>query len=391
MKLEIPHHVKIMSKQTLSKVDKVSVGTSMLEPSPDMMDLRLPIADFMAKSNQDELFFSVNAVMSSGKAIGVHEIGLWQDDTLLAIVYKKHDKVNHQPLFLMKPNFIYLVGLQIDNNVIELVVDERDDLTYAMAGVLLGVPQNNSNSPPLLPQIIGIDKGGTGATDSQTARYNLGLGSASTKDVGLETGNLVEMTAKGIAGTGFGINRGSWGGMVQDFQEVVPSGLYVGNGTASSNYPSHLTRYGAFLRSWRGNTSITLSFFGADVFSTTHDTVSDVITHARVYTDKSIVNEHIQTASIKSGSASYKKGWRVRTVTLPNQAGEIMIAHGVTNLEMIQGMCVDSQGFQVWQNDPDPTRQFYIRAKSGNVYLGVASDATKVFGKTVELFIGERL
>lgn len=143
MLLTIPNHIKIMPKQSLSQVDKLSIGTSVLEPSPDMMDLRLPIASFAADSNQLDKFV-VSSVMSSGKAIGVHEIGLWHEGELVAILYKTHDRVNHQPLFLIKPNFIYLVNLQIDEQTVTLTVDERDDLSFAMTGVLANTGKQSS-------------------------------------------------------------------------------------------------------------------------------------------------------------------------------------------------------------------------------------------------------
>tara|TARA_R110002020_G_scaffold181796_2_gene377066 strand:- start:3712 stop:4599 length:888 start_codon:yes stop_codon:yes gene_type:complete len=57
----------------------------------------------------------------------------------------------------------------------------------------------------------------------------------------------------------------------------VASGLYVGNGSASTNYPdsnASLSRYGAILRIKRANDSISLLFgdYGAEVVKYNHDT-----------------------------------------------------------------------------------------------------------------------
>ena len=94
---------------------------------------------------------------------------------------------------------------------------------------------------------------------------------------------------------------------------------------------------------------------------------------------------------VKAGNASYKKGWRKLTATLPSQAGEITISHGVTTVETVQAKVTNSNGIIIYNNDIDPTNQFYIRVNGANLILGVTTNSTKVFGKVVTIYVGEEL
>lgn len=100
---------------------------------------------------------------------------------------------------------------------------------------------------------------------------------------------------------------------------------------------------------------------------------------------------NISIASIKSGQASYAKGWRKLTATLPSQAGEITKAHGVTTVETVQAKATNSDGIIVNNNDIDPANQFYVRVNGANLVLGVTANSTKVFGQSVTIYVGEEL
>lgn len=102
-----------------------------------------------------------------------------------------------------------------------------------------------------------------------------------------------------------------------------------------------------------------------------------------------IDKENIAVAGISSGVNSYRKTWRKLTATMPTQAGEMHITHGANRIEMLHASLIDNDGFLISQNDPDPTRQFIVREKSGNLYLIVGANASKIFGKTVTIYIGE--
>ena len=57
-----------------------------------------------------------------------------------------------------------------------------------------------------LPAALPVAKGGTGGTNQATARSGLGLGSAATRYVGTEPGQLVEKGAYGVGAAGGGPN-----------------------------------------------------------------------------------------------------------------------------------------------------------------------------------------
>ena len=59
-----------------------------------------------------------------------------------------------------------------------------------------------ANASGVLPSALPIAKGGTGATTAASARTNLGLGTAATRDVGTQTGNVMQVGAFGL-GSGF--------------------------------------------------------------------------------------------------------------------------------------------------------------------------------------------
>ena len=94
---------------------------------------------------------------------------------------------------------------------------------------------------------------------------------------------------------------------------------------------------------------------------------------------------------IKSGTSSYAKGWRKLTATLPSAAGEVTKAHGITTIETVQAKVTNSDGIIVYNNDIDPANQFYVRVNGANLILGVTANSTKVFGKTVTIYVGEEL
>ena len=104
-------------------------------------------------------------------------------------------------------------------------------------------------------------------------------------------------------------------------------------------------------------------------------------------------NDNLQIASIQTGSGSsgYKKGWRKLMATLPTKAGEITVAHGVTTVETVQAQVMNSDYIFIYNNDIDPTNQFYVRVNGANLVLGVTANSTKVFGKQVTIYVGEEV
>src|SRR5690606_12745621 len=52
----------------------------------------------------------------------------------------------------------------------------------------------------VVDNVLPIAKGGTGATTAVAARTNLGLGTAATRDIGTQAGNVMQVGAFGLGG-----------------------------------------------------------------------------------------------------------------------------------------------------------------------------------------------
>ena len=101
--------------------------------------------------------------------------------------------------------------------------------------------------------------------------------------------------------------------------------------------------------------------------------------------------DNLQIASIQAGLSAYKKSWRKLTATLPSSAGEITVALGLITVETLQAKVTNSDGIIIYNNDIEPSNQFYVRVKGPYLVLGVTANSTKVFGKAVTIYVGEEL
>lgn len=95
----------------------------------------------------------------------------------------------------------------------------------------LSAEHNGDGSHKTIP----VSKGGTGATDAGTARTNLGLGNASTKDTGTTAGTVAAGDDARITGAEQASNKGSANGYAGlGANSAVPT-AQLGTGTASSS------------------------------------------------------------------------------------------------------------------------------------------------------------
>ena len=237
--------------------------------------------------------------------------------------------------------------------------------------------------------VIAVEQGGTGATDAATARGNLGLGTAATLDA---TVNNQDSTIGRVLRVGdFGLGAGS---ITTNYDVISENGFshfssgwnsdFIYRATITVTHSSQPHLYAWQMGVPMGN--LDARDLGVRVRS--GGVWSSIAT---IYNSHNTPFINAVFNSIKSGQASYAKGWRKLTATLPSQAGEVTLAHGVTTVETVQAKVTNSDGIIIYNNDIDPANQFYVRVNGANLVLGVTANSTKVFGKAVTIYVGEEL
>lgn len=142
MLIAIPDHVTLtLTEKGQSMianglpVDKISVGISTDEPSSTDATLQKEVADFPAYSSIENGKTITHTAIEYGAMLGIHEMGLYVGNTLVATINKELNRVNNQAILLVKYKRVYLITIEIDNQTqaVSIRADEREDLTYAIA------------------------------------------------------------------------------------------------------------------------------------------------------------------------------------------------------------------------------------------------------------------
>jgi hypothetical protein len=123
----------------------------------------------------------------------------------------------------------------------------NQNITVTINGTHVTIPAIGKLAQKGSNGAIPIGQGGTGATNADDARTNLGLGSSATKNVGGAPGNVMEVGAFGVGLTNFTANS------VADANDITFNGFSGGGGAASVNFFDQYAGLLAITRSGGGD------------------------------------------------------------------------------------------------------------------------------------------
>ena len=128
-------------------ISELAIGTSTDEPSESDTALQKEAARYPALATTANGKTQIRSVIEYGSLIGIHEIGLYSKDGLLAVINKEINRADNNALILAKYKNIYLLDIEIDNaeKSIKLSVDERNDINYMVAAALLKLNINSGS------------------------------------------------------------------------------------------------------------------------------------------------------------------------------------------------------------------------------------------------------
>lgn len=259
--------------------------------------------------------------------------------------------------------------------------------------------------------IIAITNGGTGATTASQARTNLGFGSATVNKQAFDViGNNLINRYSGLSYVAYQTtyNVQTWESetLYQCEPETIVNLPIMPTGTRSTLTFFHANNFGVVTlqvpigegnfiyhpATGLGATNKQLQLKPAEQVELLNRGGGEWDVIGGSYLNR-VSLQNIETQSIKSGLASYKKGWRKLTETMPSSAGSIKVAHGATKIGAITANVTCSDGSIVQPNFyVDVSKRFYLYVNTANqIEIGVDASATQLFGKTIEIFVDEQL
>lgn len=233
--------------------------------------------------------------------------------------------------------------------------------------------------------VINVAQGGTGSSVPEWGRYNLGIKSSATYDVG-KVKNTIPLfqdvlyannnVAAPLAPSNY------------DFNKSSPGDWYFVNDTSLPNSPPFVSTVESFttFSDLTNMYSIAYGFYNATIAirnkrGGTWGNWSELLSNG----------SRANLLSVKTGSSSYNKSWRKIMAPLPDSEGETKVAHGSYNASYVMVKVTNSDGIRVFQNDPDIENHFYVRMSDQNIIIGVKNTSTKVLGRYASIYLEEEL
>lgn len=123
-------------------ITSVAIGTSPNRARITDTSLHRPVASYPAYAMIEHGQLIIYTAMEYGNSLGVYEIGIYAGDTLVATINQKSRYEINKPIFGLRHDRTYIFDIRLDlgkidgvrnRGALELIIDERDDITYPMA------------------------------------------------------------------------------------------------------------------------------------------------------------------------------------------------------------------------------------------------------------------
>lgn len=143
-------------------ITAVAIGTSPNRPRITDTQLHKAVATYPAYAMIEDGKLIIYTAMEYGTSLGVYEMGVYAGDTLVATINQKSRYEINKPIFNLRHDRTYIFDVRLDlgridgvrnRGALELVIDERDDITYPMAMAI----QHNSALSAVASEQVNIN------------------------------------------------------------------------------------------------------------------------------------------------------------------------------------------------------------------------------------------